>query len=103
MAGIECASAFFRDGKLAYQGGILANLKRSRWCYMLLPFFFISQLSALWRILRHRRVDVIHAHWIIPQGVVAVAARMLALRGKKTPAILCASHGGDLFGLQARR
>lgn len=91
---------FARWERLAYQGGILANLKRSRWCYLLLPFFFISQLAALWRILRHQRVDVIHAHWIIPQGVVAVAARMLALRGNKMPAILCTSHGGDLFGLQ---
>lgn len=87
---------FARWERLAYQGGILANLKRSRWCYFLLPFFFISQLAALCRILRHQRIDAIHAHWIIPQGLIVAVAGMFI---KNMPPWICTSHGGDLLGL----
>jgi len=87
---------FSRWERLAYQGGILANLKRSRWHYMLLPFFFFFQQLALWKILRLQRIDVIHAHWLIPQGLtVAIAGRLI----KRMPPMICTSHGGDLLGL----
>jgi len=90
---------FSRWEKLAYQGGILANLKQSRWRYLLLPFFFLSQLAALWQILRHRPVDLIHAHWLIPQGLTAVLAGVFI---KNMPPVICTSHGGDLLGLNGR-
>lgn len=99
MAGINVVRFryfFARWERLAYQGGILANLKRSRWCYLLLPFFFISQLVALWRILRNQRIDVIHAHWIVPQGLTVAVAGMFM---KNMPPWICTSHGGDLLGL----
>ena len=82
--------------KLAYQGGILANLKRNRWCYLLLPFYFLAQLSAMWRILRHQRIDLIHAHWLIPQGLTVAIAGIFT---KNIPPMICTSHGGDLLGL----
>ena len=82
--------------KLAYQGGILANLKRNRWCYLLLPFFFVSQLAALRRILRHQHIDLIHAHWFIPQGLTVAIAGLFT---KNMPRMICTSHGGDLLGL----
>jgi glycosyltransferase involved in cell wall biosynthesis len=87
---------FPRWEDLAYQGGILANLKRHRWCYFLLPFFFASQLIALLRILKHQRIDLIHAHWLIPQGLSVAIAGLLV---KKIPPLICTSHGGDLMGL----
>ena len=83
--------------KLAYNGGIMANLKTHRWLYLLVPFFVFSEFFSLIRLVRKHKIDVIHAHWLIPQGLVAVAARIFV--GKR-PAILCTSHGGDLFGLQ---
>jgi glycosyltransferase involved in cell wall biosynthesis len=82
--------------KLAYQGGILANLKRNRWCYMLLPLYFLSQLAALLRILRRQRIDLIHAHWLIPQGLTVAIAGVFT---KNMPPMMCTSHGGDLLGL----
>ena len=82
--------------KLAYQGGILANLKRNRWCYLLLPFFFLSQLFALRRILQHQHIDLIHAHWLIPQGLTVAIAGVFT---KNMPPMICTSHGGDLLGL----
>lgn len=87
---------FPRWEKLAYQGGILANLKRNRWLYLLLPCFFFAQLAALWRILRHQRIDLIHAHWLIPQGLTVAVAGVFT---KTMPPMICTSHGGDLLGL----
>lgn len=83
---------------LAYEGGILARLKQNRWRYALVPCFFIGQVIALVRLLRRERFDLIHAHWLIPQGLAAVLAGRLA----KSPPLLCTSHGGDLFALKSR-
>lgn len=82
---------------LAYHGGIMANLKQNRLRYLLIPFFMLSELASLISLLKKQRVDVIHAHWIIPQAFIAVVARAL-INGRK-PAIVCTSHGTDLIGL----
>jgi glycosyltransferase involved in cell wall biosynthesis len=82
---------------LAYHGGILANLKQNPWRFFLIPFFVFAQLSALIRMLYSRSFDLIHAHWLIPQGLVALMGRYLV---KSAPPLLCTSHGGDLFGLK---
>ena len=91
---------FFGWGeKLAYQGGILANLRRNRLCFLLVPLFLFFQLAALVRLLSRDKFDVVHAHWLIPQGLVAVAAKLL-VRG--APALVCTAHGSDLYRLQGR-
>jgi len=83
--------------RLAYQGGILSKLKHHPWQYGLLPFFFLGELFALIRLLRKYELHLIHAHWLIPQGLVALLARLLI---KSSPSLLCTSHGGDLFAFQ---
>ncbi len=90
---------FPRWQTLTYQGGILANLKQAPWRYLLLPLFFAAQVIALVRILKHERVDVIHAHWLIPQGFSVVLAGLFV---KNMPPLICTSHGGDLMGLTGR-
>jgi glycosyltransferase involved in cell wall biosynthesis len=90
---------FTRWEKVAYQGGILSNLKKKPWLYGLVPFFLVAEYAVLVRMLRLHRFDLIHAHWIIPQGLMALLARPFA---KSKPALLCTSHGGDLYGLRGR-
>jgi len=85
---------------LAYEGGILANLKRSRWVWLLVPLFFVAQWFALVRLMAGGRFRWVHAHWIVPQALSAVAARVVA--AGRAPAIVCTSHGGDLYGLRGR-
>jgi glycosyltransferase involved in cell wall biosynthesis len=87
---------FSRWQKLAYDGGILANLKRNALNYLLVPFFVVAEFIKLARLLKKSRIDVIHAHWLIPQGLVAVTARSLFSRDTR---VICTSHGSDLFGL----
>ena len=82
---------------LVNAGGIAANLQRHAWKWLLLPGFLLGQYRAARRLLRRRRIDVIHAHWLLPQGLVA-----WRLRQRTHTPYLVTSHGGDLFGLRGR-
>ena len=85
---------------LAYDGGIIPNLKKNRLKLLLVPFFLAGQLFTIYRLCRKHEISLIHAHWVIPQGLLAVLARKLRLIPGKIK-ILCTSHGGDLFSLQS--
>ncbi len=89
---------FFDWGEsLAYQGGIMAKLRSKRLRYLLVPPFLVCQWMSLLRLLLSQRFDVVHAHWLFPQGFAAgIARRMLP----RFPALVCTSHGTDLNGLQ---
>ncbi len=100
MAGIEIIRFryfFSRWQDLAYEGGILAKLRQNKRLYLQVPFFLFFQLLALIRIMGKERFDVIHAHWLIPQGLSTMLAGFLC---KERPKVLCTSHGGDLYGLK---
>jgi len=84
---------------LAYEGGILEKLRRARWRWLLVPLFLVCQLMVAVRAVRRYRPDVIHAHWIVPQGIVGVIASLAARAGRR-PALVCTSHGADLFALR---
>lgn len=77
------------------QGGIAARLRENPWRALQLPFF----IAALWlssiRVIRKWKPDIIHAHWIIPQGIVG------CLAARNRIPVLCTSHGGDLHGLRS--
>jgi glycosyltransferase involved in cell wall biosynthesis len=84
---------------LVHQGGIVANLKARPWKWLLLPTFFAAQIWSLMRLCRVWQPDVIHAHWIIPQGLsLHIVARLM----RRCPPHLITSHGGDLYGLSSR-
>ena len=91
--------SFMRLENLAYRGGILENLKQNRRRYGLIPFFLLFQTLAIQKLLRRFPFDLIHAHWIIPQGACAVLTSHLHRTG---PPLLCTSHGGDLYGLNSK-
>lgn len=80
---------------VAYQGGIVARLRANPIRVFQLPFFFAALWWSTVRFLREWQPDVIHAHWIIPQGLVACLAV-----GNRVP-VLCTSHGGDLHYLSS--
>jgi len=88
---------FSRYEWLVYGDGILENLKKSLWNYMLIPFFFLSQFIAIFRHVTKYKIQIINAHWIIPQGLIAVVLKKIF----KLPAkVIVTSHGSDLFGLK---
>ena len=74
-------------------GAILENLRarRSRWAQVL-PLM-VAEVLAIRREVKARRPDVIHVHWLIPQGLAALIA------APKVPKLVT-SHGGDVYGLR---
>lgn len=84
---------------LVYGGGIAAHLKRSPWKVFLVPGFILGQYLAARQLAKRRHIDLIHAHWLIPQGMIA---RCLAWGAAPVPFVVT-SHGGDLFGLRGRQ
>ena len=84
---------------LAYDGGILPSLKENRMRAFLIPFFLISQSCLMLKLMRKHRYDIVHAHWMIPQGLVAALARPLSRTGS---ALVITSHGGDMFSLKGK-
>ena len=85
--------------KLSYGGGILSNIKRYPLMIFQVPLFLLSQWVYLIKLIRDSNPALIHAHWVIPQGIVAVLA---CLFFQNPPVILCTIHGGDLFGLRQK-
>ena len=82
--------------KLAYGGGIMANLRRNPLLFLMLPPFFLGQLVALLALMRRLRPAALHAHWIVPQGMVLAAA----LPGRTRPRAICTAHGSDVSALR---
>jgi glycosyltransferase involved in cell wall biosynthesis len=80
---------------LVNHGGILTNLKRSIWKWLLVPTFLAGQYLALRKALREFRPQVIHAHWLLPQGLIAAL-------GRQDVPLVATSHGADLFGLRGK-
>lgn len=78
-------------------GAILESLSRSPRLFLQVPFLVLFELIAAFRLARAIRPNVIHAHWFVPQGIVAV----LVSRILKIPAVITA-HGGDVYGLRGR-
>lgn len=83
---------------LVNDGGIVTNLRRAKWKCLLVPGFVLAQTWCAWRLVRRRRIDVVHAHWLVPQGFVSVLLSRLRRRGLP---FLVTSHGADLFALRA--
>ena len=82
---------------LAYSSGMLPGLRRRPWRLLGLPIFLCAEWLTTLRLLRQQRFDVIHAHWLLPHGLIALMAR--ALCGYH-PALISTSHGADLYGLR---
>jgi glycosyltransferase involved in cell wall biosynthesis len=82
---------------VCYQGGALINLRRNPLNWLKLPALVAAEAIALWRLARQRRYDLIHAHWILPQGWVGV----LVGRSLGIPCLITV-HGGDIFALGGR-
>ncbi len=89
---------FKREG-LAYEGGILPRLKAKKVIYLQVPLFLLAQLIAIWRVARVSHIDLIHAHWLVPQGLVASVYKTLA---RKKVLVVATVHGSDVFGLRGR-
>ena len=80
---------------LCYGDGLLNNLRNSRLAVVQTPFFILVEFFYLLCTLKKKRVDLIHAHWSLPQGFLGMLAGHLL----KVPCVTTL-HGSDVFGLR---
>lgn len=75
-------------------GAILENLRARRSRYLQVLPLVVAEAIAVRRAVRRFRPDVVHVHWIIPQGLVARAVL------GRTPMVVT-TLGGDLYALDS--
>lgn len=73
---------------LCYPGAIVPRIREKKVRAFLVPFLFLSFYFHLWKLLPD--FDIVHAHWLIPQGIVQSLF--------KKPYIVT-GHGGDVLSL----
>ncbi len=81
--------------KLCYNGGIIPNMKSSFLAKMQMPLLVIAEFLAASSIIKKEKIRLIHAHWMLPQGLVGVFLKKIF----KIP-LLVTIHGSDLFPLK---
>lgn len=81
----------FRLERLAGRGGIMPALKRNPLNYLLIPFLFIGEFTAMLRHTHAFKPDLLYAHWFTPQAVIAYVVGTLT----RTPFVFT-SHALDV-------
>ena len=81
-----------RAQTVCYQGGALVNLRQNRANLLKLPALVGAEWATVARRLRSGSYDAVHAHWVLPQGLVGVLAT------RAVPVVITV-HGGDVFAL----
>jgi glycosyltransferase involved in cell wall biosynthesis len=82
---------------VCYQGGALVNLRRRPLERLKLPLLVAAEWAAAQELLLTGEYDVLHSHWVLPQGFVG----MLAARAALVPHVITL-HGGDVFSLRGK-
>ncbi|QDB78481.1 glycosyltransferase family 4 protein [Georgenia wutianyii] len=75
-------------------GAIIENLRQDRAMWVQVPCLVLAEALATLRTVRRHRPDVVHAHWIVPQGLVATVC------APRTPRLVT-TLGGDLYALDS--
>ena len=60
-----------RSGEQLAGRGIMPALRESPSLYFVVPFLFLGEFFATWRLTRRLRPAVLYAHWFTPQAIVA--------------------------------
>jgi glycosyltransferase involved in cell wall biosynthesis len=78
---------------------IVPALRRNPLRLLEVPFLLAGLTAAAIRSGRRTRPHIIHAHWVIPVGTIAVVVAALL---RQRPLVVVSSHGADVFALPGR-
>lgn len=73
---------------LCYPGAIVPRIKEKKIRILQVPFLLLGLWGYLWK--HHKEYDLIHAHWLIPQGIVQSCF---------SDKYIVTGHGGDVTSL----
>jgi glycosyltransferase involved in cell wall biosynthesis len=82
--------------RLCYSGGIVQNIKINPLLIFLVPFLLFFQFLHARRLIKKFSIRIVHAHWVIPQGMVAACLKAFVSSEIRLVTTL---HGSDLFSL----
>jgi L-malate glycosyltransferase len=77
---VICRFLYFfptRFERLAYGSGLLFNVSRDFFSFIGMVPFFLSELIWTLCIVNRKKINLIHTHWLIPQGLVGAIVRRL--------------------------
>jgi len=86
----------FKLQRLCYDGGILENIRKSILAKIQVPFLFLMEFIYMKKIIKKEKINLIHAHWILPQGVLAALFKKIL----NIPYIVTV-HAGDIFPIRS--
>ena len=70
-----------RYQRLVDGNGILPNIKKNYFALIQLPFLFFSEVYFAFRIVNNEKIDIIHSHWLVPNGLVgAICQRYFGVK-----------------------
>jgi len=84
---------FLKNIELAYGSDILAKTRKNYFYLFIIPFYIFYQFISLSRIIKKEKIQLIHAHWLIPQALIAVLYKNYINSNIK---IICTAHGADI-------
>jgi len=79
-----------RLNTFGYAGALRADVQLRASAIVVSPLALAAGWRRTRRVVRDTRTDVVHAHWVVPGGVTAAAAR----RGRP---LIVSLHGSDVF------
>lgn len=79
---------------IVYGGSGANKVSKSPWYLLKLACFLVEEFISVVRVVRKEKIDIINAHWIVPQGF------MCTLVGKLlSKPVFITIHGSDIFTL----
>jgi glycosyltransferase involved in cell wall biosynthesis len=88
---------FYAGSPRNYAWGYASSMRADRElrprALVMAPVAFVSGLATMRRLAANNRYDVIHAHWVLPNGPIAA----LAAGGLHPPPLVLSLHGSDVF------
>lgn len=77
---------------MGYAQATYSDKEMRRLAYVLAPSYAVAQAFTIWRLHRKSRYDIIHGHWVVPNGIVAAFVARLVRRP-----LVISLHGSDVF------
>ncbi len=75
--------------------GMLNDIKKNFLALFQLPAFFFSELINVINIIRREKIDIVNAHWAIPQGLICSLAKKIT-----GVSLVVTVHAADVFLLK---
>ena len=78
--------------QLGYSNTLINDCALKKYVYLLAPFMVLSGIFHLFGLHRKHRFDVIHAHWLLPNGFIgAIVSKICKVH------LVVTLHGSDIF------